>query len=103
MGQSDKLITEYSFREAVAIYLDIWKRFLLRAIITLAGIGVVVLIAPLVASLILSAGMRIFWGILSSAGSFVFEHRLIVGGVFILLAAVIVVLRTARTSSPNKW
>jgi hypothetical protein len=103
MSQNTKLITEYPFREAVAIYLGVWKRFLLTAVKTLVGIGVVVLIVQVVGPLILSVGIRIAWGSLSSALSFLNDHRFTVAGGLILLAAIFIGLRTARATSPTKW
>jgi hypothetical protein len=104
MTQShNKLITEYPFKQAVGIYLGMWKRLILAAIKSLIGIALILLVVQFVGPLIVSTGIKIISNSFWAALDFLATHRLMVLGAIVLLAALFVILRTARTSNPTKW
>jgi len=91
--RDEKLITEYPFKEGLAIYLDAWKQLLSTAVksIAISGLGVLVVA---IASMFLSAAavLAVASTVLGLFTSFIVDHPF----ALLLLVAFIICLIVLR-------
>ena len=88
----ERLITEYPFKEALAIYLRAWRRMGLTAVATLAGVGLLILAVQVVSAL---SALGVAESVLAVVLSFVTSHPLLVGMFVVALFVVILMSKGA--------
>jgi hypothetical protein len=99
----DKLLTDYPFRQGLAIYLGMWKRLGFSILKAFVGIGVAILLIQLVGGLALTTVAGIVWSFLSAILNVIITHPLSMLFAVVGLAAIYVVYRTVKQDDPTKW
>ena len=97
-GNSEKLLIEYPFKEALQIYLGRWKQILKVSGINLVGIGALIIISQFIT-------VGVFLGAISSAATsvIIFLIKLVTNNfsylfwVAIFIAVVLVIVRLLNT------
>lgn len=100
VGSEEKLITEYSLREGLAIYLDAWKRFFSTSVKSLVFVGSGVLVVA-VASMFLTtaAVLGAATSVLSFFSSLIVEHPFLMLSGLVAFIFGLLVLRARRAAA----